>query len=79
MVETSIESQRARAKDVDYRKKTIELRLAEILTELDSMPGSPGLYDSLVDPEVHIFCLCQKEISAKQKLRDTCCAGLPPV
>eukprot|EP00892_Ulva_mutabilis_P009138 jgi/Ulvmu1/6597/UM003_0234.1 len=51
MVEPSIESQREQAKRLDARKKIMEVRLGEILSELDSMPGSPGLYDSLVDSE----------------------------
>lgn len=73
MVESSVVSQRHRAKQVDSRKRTIESRLAEILAELDGMPGAPGLYDSLVDSEVHIFFGDQNNLAQMQlKCAATC-------
>lgn len=52
MVEPSVESLRERADQLDSQKRTIEARLQEIIQQLDSIPGKPGLRDPLVDDEV---------------------------
>lgn len=52
MVEPSVESLRDRAAHLGQQKTTVETRLQEILHQLDSMPGKPGLNDRLVDDEV---------------------------
>jgi hypothetical protein len=52
MVEPSIQSLRDRASQLDEQKKVIEGRLQEIIYQLDSMPGKPGLREPLVDEEV---------------------------
>ena len=59
MVDPSLETQRDQAKQLDSRRRMLETRLGEILSELDSMPGSPGLYNSLVDSEVRGNPFCQ--------------------
>lgn len=52
MVEPSVQSLRDKADQLDQQKRTMETRLQEIIHQLDTMPGKPGLHDQLVDDEV---------------------------
>lgn len=52
MVEPSVQSLRDKADQLDQLKRTMEARLQDIINQLDTMPGKPGLRDQLVDDEV---------------------------
>jgi hypothetical protein len=52
MVEATTAALTARAKELDQKRRATEQRLQDIVAELDSMPGAPGLTEKLVDDEV---------------------------
>jgi hypothetical protein len=63
MVEATTCSLKMKARDIGKRKVVAEERLKEIVLELDTMAGSPGLEPNLVDKEVrlelHICRTCE--------------------
>lgn len=59
MVEPSVQSLRDRADQLDQQKRIMETRLQEIIHQLDTMPGKPGLHDQLVDEEVRAMSVAR--------------------